>query len=602
MAGQHPPPNQPVRPRTWASTAGLVAVGVLVAQVLWRGYLLSRGYFSQDDFLLMSAVHDVGWSDRLTAEVAGGFAPGAAVLAWLSVSLAPLGWALAAAVVLVLQTVGTALMWVVLTRLLGDRWLRVPLLVLFAFGTQTLWSTQWWVLGLEFWPATVLLLVGVWALVRSIQEQDRSSRPVVVVVLAVAGALLFDERAVLYPVVLIGLALVVTAAPTVRARAALTLREQTGVWAGLLAVVAAYAVVRWRVAPMGSHFGNELGDVVTTYLRMGLSEVFAGPWTGGLPAHAYLVPRSWAVGLNGALLLVLAGATLQRGGPAARAAWGTLVAFVAASVGLLAVKGQALLLASLGLVPRFAAELSAVVVLCVAGALTGVTLRSIDLGPKVRLAAERVEALASGAVAVVLVVSAAVSTAFLAPSLEHRDVKAYVETLRGDLRDHPQVVILDGAVPDSVISSWYTTRATVSRVVGYAPESPVFDLPSHALRMVRDDGHLATVALGSTVASEPSGNSACGYPVRTAGTWVPMASEVPFGHWVLRIGYYTGAAGFLSVDVAGRSQRFAVRDGLNVVDLVVRGRFKGFKATLEGRDTALCLTDAEAGVPRPGTP
>jgi hypothetical protein len=580
----------------------MVAVAVLVAQALWRGYLLSRGYFSQDDFLIMSAVHDAGWSDRLTTEVAGGFAPGASMLAWLCVSLAPLNWTLAAAVVLLLQTAGAAMMWVVLTRLLPDRWLRVPLLVLFAFGTQALWSTQWWVLGLEFWPATVLLLVSVWALVRSIQEHDPGPRLAAVTVLGVGGALLFDERAVLYPVVLAGIALVVTAEPTVRARATRTLREQMWVWAGLMGVVAVYAVVRWRVAPLGGHLGNELGDVVTTYLRMGLSEVFAGPWTGDLLAHAYLVPRSWAVGLNGALLLALIGATLQRGGPAARAAWGTLVVFVVASVGVLAVKGQALLLASLGLVPRYTAELAPLFVLCAAGALTGVTISGVDPGARLRLSAARVEALASAALAVVIIASAAVSTAFLAPNLEHRDEKAYVQALRGDLREHPQVVLLDGGVPDRVISSWYTTRATVSRVVGYAPENPVFDLPSHALRMVREDGHLSTIVLDGAVPSAPSEDPECGYPVRGEGTRVPMAAEVPFGRWVLRIGYYTNADGFMSVDVAGGQQRFAVRHGLNVVDLVVVGTFDGFDATLESQDSALCLTDASAGTPRPETP
>lgn len=602
MAGRHAPPEPATPVHAWASPAGVVAVCVLLAQLLWRGVLLSRGYFSQDDFLVMSAVHGGGWSDRLSAEVAGGFAPAASLLAWACVSLAPLSWTLAAAVVLAVQLFGTVMLWLVLSRLLPNRWLRVPVLVLFALGTQTLWTTQWWVLGLQFWPATALLLVAVWALVCSIQAPDRSVRLAVVVVLAVAGALLFDERAVLDPVVLAGMALVVGGEPTLRARARRALREHAWTWGGLLAVLATYGVVRWLVAPLETGFRGQVGDVVTTYLRAGLSEAFAGPWTGDLPGHAYLVPRSWAVGLGGVLLLVLAATTLQRGGVAARAAWGTLVVFVVCSIGVLVVRSQALLLASLGLVPRFVAELAPVLALCAAGALSGVTFADLDLGTRVRLTAARFEQLAAGAVALLVVASAVVSTAFLAPNLEHRSEKAYVQTLRADLRQHPSVVLLDSNVPNDVISSWYLSRAVVSKVVGYAPENPVFDLPSHALRMVRDDGHLVPVGLLGAVTSAPSANRACGYPVRADGTWVPMASKVGFGLWVLRIGYYTNADGFLTIGVAGGTQRFAVRDGLNVVDLVVRGGFDGFEATLEGHDTALCLTNATAGVPTPATP
>lgn len=583
----------------WASRAGLAALVVVAVQLFWRTVLLSRGYFTQDDFLVMAGTRQGDWSSVLSGDYAGGFSPGGTAVVWLSTNLAPLNWPLAAATVLVLQTAATVMMWVVLTRLLGDRWPRLPALVLFAFAPLTLWSTQWWVLGLEYWSATLLLLIAVWALLGTLRTGDR--RTAAVVVLAVAVALLFDSRAVLYPVVLVGVGLVAGEARTVRARGAALLRAAAGVWVGLVLVLGGYAVLRWQAAPLDLMVGDELGDVITGYLRHGLAELFGGPWLVNLPAHAYLVPTSWVVALNGALLLGLVGATTQRGGATTRAAWGLLTLFVAASVGLLALEGRGDLVASLGLVHRFAADLAPVVVLCIAAALSEVSLPAVPALGRV-LPSERVEVVVAVVAVVVLTASAGLSTARLAGNLFHEDDRDYVEAVRAGLRADPQVVLLDSGVPEGVVSPWYGDRARLSSVVGYAPENPVFDLPSHTMRIAREDGSLAPVVLEGAVVSAPSADAACPYPVRSSGTEVPMTGQVPPGRWVVRIGYYAGADGFAVVDVAGTRQRFAVRSGLNAVQLVVEGGFDRFRMTLDQAGATLCLTDAAAGIPRPGTP
>lgn len=582
--------------RAWSSRAGLVALVVIAAQLLWRAVLLGHGYFSQDDFLVMATTKAEGGWLMLNGDYAGGFSPGGTALVAACVGLAPLSWPLAAGVVLVLETAATTMMWLVLTRLLGDRWLRVPLLVMFAFSTLTLWSTQWWVLGLSYWSATLLLLIAVWA-VLSATEATRARRSALALA-AFAVALLFDERAVLFPVVLVGVAVIAADADTVRARVRRAAGDFSALGVGLLIVLAGYAVLRWRAAPLDLDLGDDLGQVVTDYLRHSLAEVFNGPWSGTLPAHAYLVPVSWIVALNGALLLGLIGLTTQHGGASARAAWGTLVVYLAGSVGVLALTGRADVLGSLGLVHRFGAELAAVVVIVAAGALSGVTFPDLSARGS-WFSSLGLERGASGAAGIALVVSAAISAGFLAPNLFHSDDRDYVEAVRAGLRADPKVVLLDGGVPVGVISAWYGDRATVRNVVGYAPERPVFDLPSHALRMVRDDGSLAKIELEGPARSAPSEDKQCGYPVRSTGTLVPMETAVPAGRWVLRIGYYTSADGFAELDVAGGHQRFAVRSGLHAVDVVVDGAFTNFRMTLEDPTTTLCLTDASAGVPHP---
>ena len=51
-------------------------------------------------------------------------------------------------------------------------------------------------------------------------------------------------------------------------------------------------------------------------------------------------------------------------------------------------------------------------------------------------------------------------------------------------------VLFDSAPPDGVMVAWFADDARVSTVVGTAPESPVFDLPTHNLRIVDATGRL----------------------------------------------------------------------------------------------------------------
>lgn len=598
MAGTRVARQDPADVPAWTSRAGLVALLVLAVQLVWRTVVLAHGYFSQDDFLVLSGAQG-GWWHTLDGDYAGGFSPVGQTIAWLSLRADPLGWPLAAATVLALQTAATALLWPVLTSILGDRWLRVPLLALFAFSPLTLWDTQWWVLGLEFWGATALLVLGLWAVLRLRRTGD--TRLIAVVVATVALAVLTDERAVLQPVVLLGVLVITGEQQRVGARIVRAVRDLLPLWAALLAVVGGYAVLRWQVAPMDLALGHDLGEVITGYLRHSVSEAFGGPWLGYLPAHAYLVPKSWVVAANGAVLLGLAGFSLQRGGASAQASWGVLVAFVVGSLGVLTLTGRADLVASLGLQHRFAAEAAPVLALCLAGALREVELPGLTVLGR-GLDPLRVENIVASGTVLLLSVSAAFSTAFLAPNLYHRDDRAFVEHSRAALRAAPQVVLLDAGVPSGVISPWYGDRARASTVLAYAPEHPVFDLPSQFLRIVRGDGSLAPVVLDGAVGMVPSPNKQCGYPVGARGTDVRMQGRIPDGRWVLRLGYYTGTDGYAVIEVAGRTQRFAVRSGLNAVQVVVSGSFAEFHLAIEEPDATLCLADASAGVPRAGAP
>ena len=510
----------------WGSGGGLAALAVIVIQLLWRGSLLHRGWFTQDDFLLTTTCHQTGLTDLLSANYSGGFSPGGFALACESVEAAPLGWGLAAGSVLGLQSVAAILMWVVLTRILGPRWLRLPILVFFCVSTLTLWTTQWWSFGIQFWPAAILLLIAVWALTTAIR--DRSGGAQILVVVASAAALLFHERAILFPLVLVGVALMVQAGETLADRVSTSARELRWTWLGLALLVAAYATLRLQLMAIEPVRGGDAGSVVTTYLRHSLCELTGGPWVGVLLGHAYLVPKSWAVALSVALLLALVGFTLQKGGPSARASWALFVAYLATSVGLLIVLGEGDLTSSLGLVHRFAADLAPVTAICVAGCLR--ELRVQPLGCRACLPPSPRSASRSCCRSHLQVCTRSRPSAPRRCLRQTCTTRTTATTSRSCAR--PSAPILrscssTGVCPraSSVPSS---ANGRKSRLLWeLRRRTPCSTCRARSCAWSVTPAELISGRLEGVVAMTPSDDAKCGYAVRRDGTWIPMQSTVP---------------------------------------------------------------------------
>jgi len=586
-----PAPGAPVR--TWRSIQGAVAGLVVAASTVWRANIVGRGWFSQNDFLV--TLPTTGPTETV---VTGGFSPGAVAIAQGVADLAPLSWPPAAAIVIALETASLVVLWHVLSRILPGRWLRLPVLTFFAVTPLTLWSTQWWTFALQFWPAALAVLVAVLAVLRTLQRGSTTGPYV-----AAAGtlvALSTNERWVLAPVVLVGLALAVSPGPTVRDRLWEAVVAHPVVWAAQGVVLVGYAVLRALLVPVALGGVQSPSELVTAYLRHLGALLPGGPWGSGSVEHASLAPASWAVGVGLVLLLALVALTLTNGGLDARLAWATLAAHALLGLGLLAVQRHGTLAASLDLIHRHGADAALVLALVVAAALRGTPAPSFSGLPVPRLrdaAPRRRELLVAVAAALALVTSAAMSTPALARPLLHDDDRAFVDAARAALRADRTAVILDGGVPSGVLRPSFGDAARVSTVLARAPESPVFDLPSSRLRIVRLDGSLSPVVLTGSVEMEPGGDEVCPRPVRFAGAVVPFQRTVPPGRWVVRLGYYTATAGLAAVDVAGQRIEVPVQAGLNAVDVPVTAGFDQVTLALEHPTDTLCLATATVGVP-----
>jgi hypothetical protein len=580
-------------------------VVLIVTQALWRGVHLADGFFTQDDFLVLARVSDSRFEPEvLGATFAGGLSPGGYLVARLEFWLWSASWAPFATVMLALQAGAAALCWMVLSRLLGERWARIPLLAVFCFTPLTLWVTQWWTLSLAFFPACVLTLLAVWALL--VRIQDDSTWGSAVVVAAYGGALLFNQRALLLPVVLFGVALALSEQPGVLARAREVLRSYAALWVALGIAGLTYAFVYSRSEASSLETPTQWDtawEVASAYWRHLVPGLLGGPWVEEGSFDTAAAAAYWPGALGVAIALLLVGLVVQLKGGAALWVVIPLIVYVAGSLGLLLVTADGARDVALGVIPRAAADVLTAVVVLVAALIRGLHLPSSVFSRLPRWPSPPAwDAVLGLAIAAVFIGSAAYTTALTAPALHNEDDKEYVDNVRAALRADSQIVLLDGPVPEGVMSRLFGADARVSTVVGLVPEQPIFDVPSEKLREVSRDGTLASVQLESQVEMMPSASETCGYPIRQELTRIPLQSAVGPGRHILRLGYYTNREGYALVDMAGQRMRIPIRSGLRAIDLPVGGGFSDVGIVLEHANATVCMAAVTVGVPKPAAP
>ncbi|MCD4526403.1 hypothetical protein [Nocardioides sp. cx-173] len=595
--------------RTWAgpwrSAAGAVALVLIAGQAVWRGVLLGRGFFTQDDYLMLRlGAEPLSWG-MLTQDYSGHFFPGGFLFAWAHAHHAPLDWGVVVVEILLMQAVAAVLLWMVLCRMLPGSWARVPLLAVGLACPLALWPTQWWAVAIQFLPISICLLLAVWALLVHLQEGRRWALPAVLA--ATAAGLLFQERAALFPVVLGLIACAFSPVSGPRAIVAALRSRLLTLWAPLAVLLGGYLVLHRATAPIEATSAGSTGgglELVGNFVfRNAVPGFVGGPWTPTVLGDSLLMPPTYAVVLA---WLVVGSAVVWTVVRARPALWGWLLLAVYAliDVGLL-FAGRSMMGGLFGLIPRYAADMVPVLPVALALVVRAVLAAPASVPRARRLRVPRPPgAVVAVGLTLAYVASAAVTTAAVASYSYNDEDRRYVETLRAELRDQPDAVIFDGRAPDGVMIGWFADDARVSTMVGIAPESPVFDLPSHRMRMVGSDGRLRPIDLVASARSEPTDDEACGYPITRDGGVIPLAEPMSGERMVARISYYTAAKGMLRVAASGDEQAVPLRGGLNVVDLVVRGDVDALEMSLLDEDAGdevgtVCVVAVEVGYPVP---
>lgn len=582
---------------SFRSPVGMVAVVVIAVQALWRGSAVAGGFFTQDDYLMLQRAADLSMGvEHLTASHAGEFSPIGNLLVWATTQVAGFSWGGVTFVVVVLQTAAAALTWVVLTQVLEDRWVKVPLLTVACFTPLTLGPTMWWALASTHLPTVVLLLAGLSALLAHMRHEWRAGVPLAALCLVLV--LLCSDRGLALPLV----SFVVVAAMLrpddlgVRDRLVTAASRYSRLWLLLLVAVVVRALV--GVGRGNSGYGwpqsfDDMSYVVEQYVRQGVSGLVGGPWIGTMSSTVLEPEARWPLAVAVLLCLLLAVPVIRclRHPVVLVAGIGLVVTFLLGAVVLLLTKEG---LSAMGMVSRFVADVVPAVVVVLA-----LALRKTVVPTDLRRFVVGWSGVAAVVLAVVLVVSAAITSRTMMPTLKNEDDRAYVDQIRTGLELDPRIVLVDGPVPEGIMSAMFGSVAKVSTVVGLLPQQPTFGMPSDSLRMVDGAGILRDVDLSFAVASRPGPDGDCGWAVTGPGTTIPMQSEVVAGAHVLEVGYLASTDSYAELVAGEASVRIPVRAGLHEIQVPVTSEFSEVTLTLDDPGQTLCVGALTAGAPTP---
>ncbi|KAA1429049.1 hypothetical protein [Nocardioides antri] len=580
---------------SWRGRQGAAALGVIAVMLVVRGRLLAGSYFNQDDFSLTGRAYrsDLTWG-YLSSDLEGHVNPLQQLARWVVAHQAPYDWPVVAVAILAVDLAATVLVWLILSRLLEDRWSRVVLLAVFAWAPMTLAPTLWWSAAMLLWPHVLCSLAAIWLLVRWWQGDGRGWVNAAGIVSVTAVGLLWHERAVLILPLLLGVAVALADEAAGWRRVPAAAGRFRWLWVGMMAVVGGFLVVHSLLTDVEGGGGSARHQLDLSWSLVGENVVpglVGGPWAGRVTGGA-VVPATWVTVVSVLLVVVVAALLLWRGGPARRWGLGMLAGYVATDLVLL-LSGWSASGAISGLDPRHSAHTLHVAVVCAALCLRGASLPA----PATR----RGRAAVVGGLLASYGVAAAFGTALLVPHFQNKADREFVTNLRADLARDPTQVILDGPAPAELVLPLGGDDNRYSAIFGQLPERPAFDGPSPRLRTVGPDGTLRPIELVRRVVSEPGPDDECGYAVARRPVRVDLERPLA-GRVLLRVRYYTAAESTVEVAAADWSAEFLARRGPNEVWLVLSdpddaaGEVDELELVGDG-PVDVCVTEVAAGLP-----
>lgn len=576
----------------WTGPQGIAALVLLVGAAIWRAVLLHDSFFNQDDFYATGRAFaaDLDLSFLFSAG-AGHVNPLQQLNFWVFSRVAPYDWGVVATFILSLQVAASVMMWLVLSRLLPRRWVRLPLLAVLAVSPLTLAPTLWWAAAICLWPHLLCSLLAVWFLLRKLQGDGARWVNVMGILLVTVVGLAWYERSVLIPPLLFAVAVAYPTGVTGFRRLVAAVRDSWVLWLLLVLLAAGFLVAHllMTAVPGGSRSYRVLGSLSARFVFESVIPGLAGgPWRGGVEGGA-VHPATWVTAVSLFLAVVAVLALLRWGGEAKRWALVALVCYVLADIGLL-VSGRSGFGSIIALDPRYSSDVVQVLPIVVALALRG---RQHRTWPR---PLRRRGALISLALTVAYVGGAAAGSAVLVPHFQNTEDRAFVGRLRAELAADPTQVMVDRLAPTDVVLPLVGEGSLLSRILAPLPEHPAFDEPSTRLRRVTDDGALIPVELDGSVPAVPGPDAACGYGVRAGRTPVRFPVELQ-GPILLRVGFFTGEETTVSIRVGAWRTHFLAGRGLGVMWVPVPAVGRPFSQVVldDSGNTTVCVTSVDAG-------
>ncbi len=597
--------------RRGADRVLLAGLALIVVQLVIRGLVAARGYFYWDDLILIARAgsHPLLSADFLLYDHDGHLMPGAFLLAGIATKLAPLQWALPAAMLIVLQAVASLAVLRLLRVILGRRPTLLIPLALYLFSPLTLPSFAWWANGLNQLPLQAgIAFVTTEAI---LLHRTGRTRHAVAGTLGLVVALAFFEKSVVIPfVAFAAVALLARTAATPRP-ARTVLRTGAKLWVPSLAVLALWAVLylthvhsRLTAQGLGStaellHHGTSLGL---------LPALFGGPWSWDRwpPSPPWATPPMLLVAASWLLLVALVvGNHLRR--RRIGWVWPAVIAYALASqFAMILTRGGAGTAYELAQTLRYVAD---------TGLIVAIALAIIDQAPRRAthpafrpVLSVHSRPAATALAALVFLAGSLWSTHTFDQRWRDNPTVDYLHNATAALAAHQDVPLLSQPVSIWVLLPVAAPYNQSRLLFASLHDRPEFADSTPELRMFDDDGHLVDARVTWTRALAEGAAPGCG--TRVTGSANPLAPGVDGDialsqpvidwEWTAQLNYLSNRDGVIDVSMPdGAPVAVPVTRGLGTVFVRLLGGGASVHVSAVTPDLNLCFGGGPFGSVEP---
>ncbi|MFW0795712.1 hypothetical protein AAFP30_18010 [Gordonia sp. CPCC 205515] len=600
-------------------TVSSVAIALIVAQLVLRGWLALTGNFYWDDLILIgrASSHPILSWDYLGHSHDGHFMPGAFLVAGITTVLAPVQWLPPALTLLLLQALASVCVWR-LVRLLAGPAAGVGALAALAFylfSPMTVPAFAWWAAALNSLPmqaAMAWIVADAVLLVRSGRGAAGATtimvRSSIVFVIALA---FFEKSLFILPVAFVTAVLVCrrpaddsdrpdTAVDSALTRAFLGART---LWASLGVIFVVWMLLYFSVADAtaGQHSLPQTFRLVWRSINEAvIPSLVGGPWHWDrwVPSPPMGFPSVWMIAAGWVVLAAaVAWALIRRRGCLPVIVCAALYV-VAAQIPVMWNRSSANTALELAQTMRYLPD--AALVIAIAIALIAAAPKPAEAPTDAaRHARDEPDAASRTAAVAVLVgalviVSASISLVSFSRSWRDDPTGDYLANAKASLAANQDHAMFDQSLPLEVLLPVAYPDNQISHTFGRVAERPEFASSTDRLTVLDTTGAMVPGAV-TQARRIPAGRGACDRPEVTGPTRLRLDGPLIQWRWTLALGYCADRDGEISMELdGGMPVRVPVRAGLHVVYVQLGGH--GTAVALTPRTPGLSLHTGEGRV------
>jgi hypothetical protein len=606
----------------------LLALGLILATVLWRTWAVLQWTYVEDDWRWIVQSYRMPLFHYLTQQYNGHLQPAQFGIVWILTKIAPLNYAVAVIPVLVMSLASGWLMWGFLRALFGDRPGNLIPLAVFLLCPLVVPALVWQAAALGDISVGMFLIATLFAVLRYVRAP--STHGLVLVALAYIGGLLFWEKSLLtFPTAAVFVLLFLGEGEG-RARIRNVMLGRWQLWTVLASISVIYGI--WYVVAAASQQSYqptilEVGLLVrTVFLTTVIPTFMGGPWSADTAVFGVIKELTPSVrNLTFAAFAVVVVASLLWRRKAWRG-WTLPLFYLGMTVVVVATSNRFMFLGnSIGSAARYFAE--SVPVLAIGLALAYMVpldrMRDPAWGlrpfverrlPRVRAWALRVTREADGPterspwwtarkITVVVVIAYAISALITGSKMalkgNERSAKVWLANARQELAAYPRASIYDNLLPKTAVTLGLAGDfAPLKNTLKPIAPKVRWNAASDDMLVFDQGGRLRPAQVVPGVITPPGPVPGCGYRAEADGFFVAELAPQAFG-WIWGVGlpYSTDADhdGFVTIDGSRQAVRF--HKGFHTL-IVVRDGTVGW-ITVESRRASVCVFGMAVGVVQP---